>query len=256
MSKDPSPNGGNLRADYGIDAPGLVLRFGMIGVAGLLVATGSYWLSYRLGQPQWLRFVCAAGYLTGGSYLATAAIMVWGSRCGKLRLRDKIMSLVSWRGDEHVLDVGCGRGLMLIAAAKRLTTGKALGVDIWQSEDQSGNSRETTLRNAEIEQVADRIEVIDADARKLPFADESFDVVLSSWAIHNIYDPSGREIALREMVRVTKPGAKIIIVDIRHVDEYLRVLQQCGLSDVRKRGPNFLFVIPTHTLIASKPAAE
>jgi cyclopropane fatty-acyl-phospholipid synthase-like methyltransferase len=43
------------------------------------------------------------------------------------------------RGDETVLDVGYGRGLHLIGAAKRLTTGKAPGVDIWQAEDLSGN---------------------------------------------------------------------------------------------------------------------
>jgi len=38
-----------------------------------------------------------------------------------------------------VLDVGCGRGLLLIGAARRLTTGKAVGVDIWQAEDRVGN---------------------------------------------------------------------------------------------------------------------
>jgi cyclopropane fatty-acyl-phospholipid synthase-like methyltransferase len=70
-----------------------------------------------------------------------------------------------------VLDVGCGRGLLLIGAAKRLTTGKAVGVDIWQTEDLSGNRPEATLENARLERVAERVGVKDGDARRLPFAD-------------------------------------------------------------------------------------
>ena len=36
-------------------------------------------------------------------------------------------------GDEKVLDVGCGRGLLLIGAAKRLKSGKATGIDVWDA---------------------------------------------------------------------------------------------------------------------------
>jgi cyclopropane fatty-acyl-phospholipid synthase-like methyltransferase len=46
---------------------------------------------------------------------------------------------VPWKGDEAVRDVGCGHGLMLVGAARRLTTGKATGIDIWQAEDLTGN---------------------------------------------------------------------------------------------------------------------
>ncbi len=150
--------------------------------------------------------------------------MFWGSKFGKLRLRDKIISSIPWRGDERVLDVGCGHGLMLIGAAKRLTSGKAVGIDLWQKEDQSDNSREATLQNVHLENVTDRIELLDGDARKLPFADKSFDVILSSWAIHNIYDRAGRETAIHEIVRVLKPGGRLLIADIRHTAQYARVL--------------------------------
>jgi arsenite methyltransferase len=74
---------------------------------------------------------------------------------------------------------------MLIAAAKRLTSGRAVGVDLWQTENQSGNCREATLRDCQIEQVADRVTLKDGDARKLELADGSFDVILSSWAIQD-----------------------------------------------------------------------
>lgn len=52
--------------------------------------------------------------------MALGLIMIWGSKVGKRLLRDKMIDSISWRGDEKVLDVGCGHGLMLIGAAKRL----------------------------------------------------------------------------------------------------------------------------------------
>ena len=73
--------------------------------------------------------------------------------------------------------MGCGCGLMLISAAKRLKTGKAVGVDIWDSRDQAGNGPENTFKNAQLEGVAERIEIQDSDARQLPFEENTFDVV-------------------------------------------------------------------------------
>jgi ubiquinone/menaquinone biosynthesis C-methylase UbiE len=105
-----------------------------------------------------------------------------------------------------------------------------------------------------LENVADRVELVDGDARKLPFGDNTFDVVISSWALHNIYDRPGRETAVREIVRVLKPGGRLTIIDIRHTFEYAEVLRQSQMSEVRRTGPNFLFAIPTYTLIARKSA--
>jgi ubiquinone/menaquinone biosynthesis C-methylase UbiE len=178
--------------------------------------------------------------------------MIWGSKFGKLRLRDRVLDAIPWRGDEQVLDVGCGHGLMLIGAARRLKSGKAVGIDLWQQEDQAGNSRDATWQNVLAENAGDRVEVKDGDARKLPFTDNSFDVVLSSWALHNIYDAAGRETALREIVRVMRPGGWLVIIDIRNTAEYLRVLRGAQMADLKRTGPNFLFVIPSYTLQARK----
>ena len=141
---------------------------------------------------------------------------------------------------------------MLIGAAKRLKSGKAVGIDLWQVEDQAGNSRKATWRNVVAENVQDRVELHDGDARKLPFPENSFDVVLSSWALHNIYDAPGREAALREIARVLKPGGRVAIIDIRHTAEYAAVLRQAGIAGVQRKGPNFLFVIPSYSVTAGK----
>ena len=132
-----------------------------------------------------------------------------------------------------MLDVGCGLGLFLVGAAKRLSTGRAVGIDKWQQEDLSGNNAAGTLRNATIEGVADKVEVHTGDARRLSFPDASFDVVLSSMALHNIYDAGERQTALREIARVLAPGGSVLIVDVRHTSEYAARLRDAGLTDAR-----------------------
>ena len=61
--------------------------------------------------------------------------MVVYSKFMKFRHRDNMLGMVNWRGDERVLDVGTGAGLLLIGAAKKLNTGKATGVDVWSTVD-------------------------------------------------------------------------------------------------------------------------
>jgi SAM-dependent methyltransferase len=239
------------RANYGLDAPEVVRRFALLGVVGILL--GLLLLS-TTRSPVVLGLGNAFLWM-GGSFLITCLVMLWGSKVGKLRYANRVVRSLALRGDEQVLDVGCGHGLMLITAAKYLPRGKAVGVDIWQQEDQAGNSAEATLANARLEGVADRIELRDGDARNLPFADATFDVVLSSWVLHNIYDSAGRAQAIREIVRVLKPGGRLAIADIRHAGEYAQVLKQVGLQNVMRSRPHFLFLIPTFLLTATKPEA-
>jgi SAM-dependent methyltransferase len=191
--------------DYGIDAPGLVARFASFGAMGLV---GAPLVSHFLGESYPAVADNLATTLTwmGGAFLSTAAAMVVGSKVLKLRYREKLVNGLELGGAERVLDVGCGRGLMLNAVARRLPDGIAVGLDLWQKEDQSGNHPDRTRENARAEGVAERVDVRTGDMREMPFADEAFDAVVSSWAIHNIYDPEGRARALREMVRVLRPS--------------------------------------------------
>jgi SAM-dependent methyltransferase len=237
------------RPNYGIDAPTLVRNFFLIGISGLVLIAVKLFVLDPDRPMQWWHWVLNTAIGLGIYCLIAPCVMIWGSKVGKLRLRDRVLDSLHLRGDETVLDVGCGRGLMLIGAAKRLTTGKAVGVDIWQRVDQSGNRPEATWENARIEGVAGRIEVQSADARQLPFADGSFDVVVSSWALHNIYNAEERAKALR----VLRPGGRLTIVDIEHTRDYAELLRESGLTDVSRSRPNFLFIIPTHVVTGQKP---
>ena len=164
---------------------------------------------------------------------AAAAWMYFGSRFRKTAERDRLLNMIEWTGHERVLDVGCGRGLLLVGAAKRLEDGVAAGVDIWQAEDLSGNTADVPLRNAALEGVKARVAVHTADVRRLPFRADSFDVIVSRAALHNIYSADGRADAVREIARVLKPGGQALISDIRHHREYARTFSESGCGDVR-----------------------
>jgi arsenite methyltransferase len=59
--------------------------------------------------------------------------------------------------------------------------------------------------------------------------------------IHNIPDKSGRQTAIAEIWRVTKPGGQILIFDIRHARSYLRELREAGATDAKLAGPILLW---------------
>ena len=216
------------RADYGVDAPGVVRNFYFCaGVGAIILVARFFGLWSNTSTLAWLFFALMS---FGSGCLLTAWGMIWYSRFGKLRTRDQLFDALALHGNERVLDIGCGRGLWLIAAARRLPLGRAVGIDIWNSQDLSENAADHTWANARAEGVAERIELVTGDARKLPFENESFDLVVSNAALHNIYDPRQREGAIAEIARVLKPGGRVAISDIRHVSQYAKALAACGLE--------------------------
>ncbi len=241
------------KADYGLDAPKLVRRFAIRGVLLIAFATFLYYAN-RTSAPSTAGALGSMLGSIGITFVIVSAIMVWSSRVTKPKVIERILDSIPWRGDENVLDVGCGRGVFLIGAAKRLKGGKATGVDIWRADDLSGNSADATMKNAKAEGVANRIKIENTDARKLPFGANTFDVVVSSLAIHNIDGSSERAKALREIARVLKPGGYLAIFDIFHTGEYAKLLEQLGFADLQLSPLTFLWCVPTRTLTARKPS--
>ena len=142
-----------------------------------------------------------------------------------------------------------------------MTIGRAAGVDLWRSVDQSGNSLEATRRNAIVEGVADRVELHTGDMTALPFEDNNFDVVVSSLAIHNISGSAGREKAITEAVRVLRPGGRLMIADIRATRQHQEQLAKNGMNDVGRRrlGWRFWWGGPwgaTYLVTATKPESR
>jgi len=231
----------NIKPDYGIDAPNVIRNLFAVGILGLLLLFSiiiKLWSGIivvgPIAQETILIPVAPIGFCVSIGFISMAFWMLWSSKIGKIRTREKLLDNISWKGNETVLDIGCGRGLMLIGAAKRLDKGNAIGIDIWQSEDLSGNNMEATLKNISLENVEDRTEVKTADMRQLPFSENTFDVVLSCSAIHNLYSKTDRGIAISEIVRVLKPGGQALIDDIRYYNEYKTYFLENGCKDIKK----------------------
>ena len=246
------------RADYGIDAPGVVRNLAVCGAAALLVAGASAagLLPPALTTPGSVRIsfpLVPVGLSAGLSLVAVACWMYFGSRHGKVAERDEFLDQLEWRGDERVLDVGCGRGLILVGAARRLKTGSAVGVDIWNAQDLSGNRADVPLRNAAVEGVAERVSVQTADMRKLPFLDGHFDVVVSRAAVHNLYSADERRAAIREIARVLAPGGRALIADVRHHGEYAAAFAAHGCEPRRLDSPLASALVTLCTLGSLRP---
>lgn len=234
------------RGSYGIDAPYAPIFMAALAAFELYfaVAFGKKWAG--LGA---LFILVILGFYLHATL--RGKFVVWAELLDKLNLR----------GEEEILDMGCGRGAVLLMAAQHLTTGRAVGVDLWSRVDQSGNSAEAARRNAAAEGVADRIELHDGDMTALPFEDNRFDLVLSSLAIHNIKGSVGRENAIREAVRVLRPGGRLLIADIRATRQHHRQLSGIGMNNVTRRrlGWQFWWGGPwaaTRLVSATKPERQ
>jgi len=238
------------KPDYGIDAPTVVRNLLLAAAAAVVIA--AVFPRFTVGQ---VTFVLNPGlFYTAAGMAVPALLMLHYSKAGKFRHRDRMLAKVQWTGNETVLDVGAGRGLLLIGAAKKLSTGHATGIDIWSTVDLSGNTPQAVEKNIALERVDGRASVRSEDARKMSFPDGSIDVVLTNACIHNIHPGAGRRQACREIARVLKPGGVAVVSDFQHVRAYARELRNAGLSV--EVGPLGWFTTfpPLRVLVARKPA--
>jgi arsenite methyltransferase len=237
------------KIDYGIDGPA-ALGAALVGGMSCLA------LGARLAQThgRWLRRDGAPALDDAGLLLLLFATLFFlYVRVGKFLHRDRMLELAELSGRERVLDVGTGRGLLLIGAAKRLPRGRAVGIDIWRRGDLFANTESNTRRNIDLEGVDDRVELHRADARQTHFLDESFEVVLSNLCLHNISTSDGRRAACEEIVRVLKPGGVAVISDYRCTGEYVEAFRDSGLA-VTRTAPDFMHTFPPMRIVrATKP---
>lgn len=227
--------GSRRRPDYGLDSPRIVGALCALAVVFLLAgyAASSAW--------RWV----ARGL--GGYFLLGAIGLLFYSKVGKLALARRLLDRIPWRGDERVLDVGCGRGLLTVAAAHRVSRGSVVGVDVWDRTALTGNRAASVLENAKIDGVDDRVDVSAGDARALPFADATFDAVVSNFVVHELRNRPEREQMMREVSRVLKPGGHVALVDFIFTNECVEDLRKFGVDAGRQRDTFLSFWISAIT---------
>jgi ubiquinone/menaquinone biosynthesis C-methylase UbiE len=194
----------------------------------------------------WLAGLIIAGF---GAYLALSygiSIQLAGQR--EAPSPSRILML---RGDEKVLDVGCGLGRMTIGVAKHLSTGKVIGIDIWDKIEIPGNSPQRAHANAQLEGVADKVEFKTGDVLSIPFPDSSFDAVTSSSVVNNLHGDSRKLRAFQEIFRVLRPGGSFLLLEplrdfwglltftplfvwiLLPKDRWIMLLRKAGFIDLR-----------------------
>ena len=237
---------------YGVDEPRSIIELVLAGA--LSIAVGFVIAAYTAQSDAALaRLGLLVGPGVGFLVLAVAAALYWSSQQGKITEMLKLVADIPWGGDEVVLDVGCGRGLGMVMAGKRLQGGCSIGVDLWQRSHLSGNDPSSIWANATNEGVRGMVAPVKADTVTLPLADSSVDVVLSALSLHRLIKKKDRIVAFAEIARVLKQGGRIGIVDAGNGREYSKVLREVGMSDISVRHIRFSSFPPFHVVLARKP---
>jgi ubiquinone/menaquinone biosynthesis C-methylase UbiE len=118
-------------------------------------------------------------------------------------LAARMVALAEIKPTDSVLDIGTGTGVVALQAAKKIGAGgKVVGIDL------SEGMLATAEAKAEKLGIAEKVEFNRMDAEKLEFADESFETVVSLFALLHFPDPLT---ALKEIYRVMKPGGKLVV---------------------------------------------
>lgn len=179
-------------------------------------------------------------WIGGVLLIACGTIFLRTSLKGKVAIWDNLLQNESINSSGQYLDVGCGNGLVMFKVAEHLKSGNVTGIDIWNSRDQSHNSQQSVTSSIKEHSLENKVKVLTADMRKLPFGDHQFDGVMASFAIQNVKPASNREQTLAEISRVLKPNGQLIIVDTeRKEQEYTAYLEKYGFKDIKVKKAGF-----------------
>lgn len=131
------------------------------------------------------------------------------------RLR-KVIQFASKLSATSVLDIGCGRGTLIQALRAASPSSKYVGIEISDSLRALANSK--------------GIEVVKHDvSRRLPFEDETYDLVLFGEVIEHLFDP---DFALDEIHRILKPAGTLIVTTPNLASWLNRLVLLCGIQPI------------------------
>ena len=177
-------------------------------------------------------FLLIAAYFAYARYLFAP-----GGKNVQEQIRSLVLAQLDWDGTGQALDIGCGSAALTIELAKKYTKASFTGIDNWGKGWEY--SQRACERNAQLEGVGQRITFQKASASRLPFPDESFDIVVSNLVFHEVADTADKRALLREALRVVKKDGRFVFQDLflikqiyGKMDDLLETIRSWGISQV------------------------
>lgn len=150
---------------------------------------------------------------------------------------DGLLSRIRWDGKGEALDIGCGSGHLAIHIARKFPEARVTGTDYWGGA--WAYNKAQCENNAAAEGVADRMDFARASASKLPYPDESFDLVVSNMVFHEVMDTRDKRAPIKEALRVLKKGGAFVFQDLFLIEacfgkigDLIAYLKENGLEEV------------------------
>ncbi|KAJ0765734.1 putative methyltransferase type 11, S-adenosyl-L-methionine-dependent methyltransferase [Helianthus annuus] len=195
--------------------------------------------------------------LSGVCLFYAAGNMFYSSVALRWEMAQRMVATVNdWSTVKTALDVGCGRGILLNTVAMQLkkegSSGRVVGLD-------RKNTTLAVLRTAGVEEY---VTCREGDARRLPFPDDYFDVVVSAGFVHTVGREFGQKAVaaeaermrvIGEVVRVLKGGGVGMVWDLMHVQEYVQRLHELKMEDVRVSERVIAYMVSSNIVSFRKP---
>jgi SAM-dependent methyltransferase len=225
--------------------------------AGILffIAGVALYLSIATSDLELARVFLIAGPFVGTLMIVLAESLLVGSRTGKINEIRKLVQDIPWGGEELVLDLGCGRGPLTAFAAKRLTKGEVVGLDLWNPRHVSGNSPYSLMANAEVDKVEERVAPVRGTSTSLPFPEGTFDVIVSGLGLGHIGGWKNVEKVAGEMVSALREGGRISILVSGRSEGYSEALSKLGMKEVAVARYRLGLFPPVQRVTGRKPYA-
>jgi SAM-dependent methyltransferase len=183
--------------------------------------------------------------LIGLGFVGAGYGLSWLAGPGRQRVLDQVLDSLQLQGSERVLDAGSAGGQLALAVARRLQSGKVIAL----GETAENEAPRELAKN---EGLGDRIRFESADWKKLSYPDGNFDAVICSRMLNSLETDALRISAVREMVRVLKPGGKLALNEVGDAQSILRALSESGIPNAHTQASNLPFGLGGRLITAQK----